>query len=188
MSQTINNKKLLTTSGAIILIFSVICFFTSIFLSGSLSRAEHYSLPATGGTLPIVIEKKNTIYSLSIKQELIPNSWSYVYVTVEDSSRNELYAFGSELWSETGYDGGTWKESDTDFSNKITFHQPGTYNLVFEPEVLPEHLSRVGSISARLTRLRASYIPHFAVGIFALIIALVLFELGNRTFSKLIFG
>jgi hypothetical protein len=188
LNEPVDNKKILVASAQILIAFSVLCFITSLFLNSSSSKEKYLSIPATGGEVAINIEKESTIYDMEIKQSLLTNTWSYVYVTVEDSGRTELFSFGSELWSASGYDGGSWSESDTDYSNKVTFDKPGKYFLVVEPELSPGDEHTFGPVVVVLKSVRASYIPHFAVGIFSILIALVLFEIANRTFSKLIFG
>lgn len=158
-------------------------------MSNSSSSTKFLTVPPSGGEFKIKSPSKNCVFKIDVHQVLYPNSWSYVNVTVEDNKRNELYAFGDELWSESGRDDeGAWSESDLSFNNKITFPDDGIYYLVIEPEISQEHLDKVGDITIKATPIQGSSVPHKTMGIFALLIAFVLYEIATRTIRNNLFG
>ena len=48
--------------------------------------------------------------------------------------KQSLFSFGEELWHETGYDEGHWREQNNAFNMDITFPNPGTYYIRFSSE------------------------------------------------------
>lgn len=185
--EVVSAKMVMFNFSLILLGFSVICFITSSILNSGTGKTQYLTANSRGGEIgSITVKEENTIYGIKISQRLIPNSWDYVYLNIEDNNDNVLYTIGKELWSETGYDSdGAWSAQETTFDNKVTFQEKGTYYLNLETETNSSE-SLLGDISIAMTKITASGIPHKAVGIVALIAGLILLEVSKRVFSKIL--
>ena len=169
-------------------VFSFICFLTSFFLNKTIGKPTIQRVEATGGEVAIRTETPNTVLRFDISQQLLPNSWSYLYITLEDTQREELCAFSEELWAEAGIDQGYhWSESKNTFTNKFSFSKPGVYYLVIEPEVPAVAPEKIGEIKIKSQELRGSNVPHLSMAIISLLLAIVLNEIANLTLIRLIF-
>ena len=73
-----------------------------------------------------VIQEENTVLLVELKQPLVNDGWSYVNGEVMDQAENVLFAFGAEMWRESGYDGGHWTETQNTYDFKVTMPKPGT--------------------------------------------------------------
>ena len=187
MGQSIDNKKLISYSALTLFVFSIICFATSSFLNGEIQKGTTQVINRKGGEIALDIPEDHTVLNIKVKQTLLPNSWSSVYVSVENNEDIELYGFGDDLWAEEGIsEGYYWSESDLDFENTLVFADKGKYFLAFENEYSHPD-TNVGDIQVKITELYGSKLPHRITAIFALILAIVLNEIANRTLINLMF-
>lgn len=131
---------------------------------------------------PITVQKYKEVYEITIASSLPENSWAFVEGEVLDAEKDYLFSFGKELWHETGYDSdGAWRESDNNYSMKLTFPQPGQYylNLKTEGSYNPD------AVQVTISKKRGSSIPHMVFGIFTLLIGIILNEIRNKTLSRM---
>lgn len=167
---------------AVVLVFAVICFITTIVYEGTeetLLSADFKGQEKTLG--PIEIKRKNTVLAIAVSHALsIPQGYgstsSFVEGEVLDGTQEYLFSFGKEFWAEAGYDEGNYYESDTGTSMKLTLQDPGAYYLRFKAE---GSLDR--QISVTVSRQTGSGLPHRVLGIVVLIAGIILLGLGNRT-------
>ena len=149
---------------------------TQQFLSGEQEEGKDV---ATIG--PITVLKSKEVYEITIASGLPENTWSFVEGEVLDAEKEYLFSFGKELWHETGYDDGAWRESETSYSMKLTFPEPGQYYLnlkssgTYNPDALQVDISKK----------RGSSLPHLVFGLFTLVIGIFLNETRNKTLSKM---
>lgn len=131
---------------------------------------------------PITVQKYKEVYKITIASSLPNDNWVFVEGEVLDAEKEYLFSFGKELWSETGYDDeGAWRESDNSYSMKITFPQPGQYylNLKSSGSYNPD------TVQVTISKKLGSSIPHMVFGIFTLLIGISLYEIRNKTLSKM---
>jgi hypothetical protein len=131
---------------------------------------------------PITVQKYKEVYKITIASSLPNDNWVFVEGEVLDAEKEYLFSFGKELWSETGYDDeGPWRESDNSYSMKITFPQPGQYylNLKSSGSYNPD------TVQLTISKKLGSSIPHMVFGIFTLLIGISLYEIRNKTLSKM---
>jgi hypothetical protein len=131
---------------------------------------------------PITVQKYKEVYKITIASSLPNDNWVFVEGEVLDAEKEYLFSFGKELWSETGYDDeGAWRESDNSYSMKITFPQPGQYylNLKSSGSYNPD------TVQLTISKKLGSSIPHMVFGIFTLLIGISLYEIRNKTLSKM---
>jgi len=129
---------------------------------------------------PLVVNKFKEVYSVSIYSNLPVNSWAFVEGEVLDAEKDYLFSFGQELWHETGYDEGSWEESENSYTMKITFPQPGSYYLNFKTQ----GSSNPDTIYVKIKKHRGSSVPHTSFGIICLLIGIILNEMKNQTILK----
>ena len=123
---------------------------------------------------------------MTIKNHRNPvNSWTFIEGEVLDADEEYLFSFGDELGHYTGVDSeGPWTEHKNSYSVKLTLPEAGDYFLDFVAET-----SRGGDntpLTVTVEKLRGSSLPHILAGVVALIIAVMLNEIRNRTINKLI--
>ncbi len=131
---------------------------------------------------PITVQRYKEVYEISIASGLPENSWAFVEGEVLDAEKDYLFSFGKELWHETGYDSdGAWRESDNNYSMKITFPQPGQYyiNLKTEGSFTPD------AVQVNISKKRGSSIPHMVFGVLTLLIGIILNEIRDKTLSRM---
>jgi len=166
----------------ITIVFALFCFATTLFVS-SKTLKEEAVFEKTGGEIgPFDITRENTIFKVKVHQTLFPNSWSSVNVSVLNENRVELFTVAKDLWSERGYDGGYWSESDLDFTADFTLFDKGKYYIVFEPELSNDH-SLIGEMSVFVWEKRNSSIPFVFAGFLSLIIGILLLVFKNNIIS-----
>ncbi len=128
--------------------------------------------------IPLTVARNKTTYEIEIKAHNMPtNSWTIASGELLDSNKEYLFSFSQEMWIETGRDSeGPWKETEDDYSMKITIPKAGKYYLSFDIE--GKHKSP--QINVKVTRQLGSTIPHFWLGIFLIIIGLILNQRSNK--------
>lgn len=131
---------------------------------------------------PFTVEKYKEVHEITITSSLPENTWSFIEGEVLDAEKDYLFSFGKELWHETGYDDeGAWRESDNDYSMKVTFPNPGKFYL----NIKTNGSYNAHAVQVTISKKRGSSIPHFVFGIFTLLIGLVLNEVRNKTLTKM---
>ena len=159
--------------------FSLLCFIT-FFSIGSEKQLQRETFEREGGTLgPIEIKEDNTIYRVDVHQNLSPNSWSYVNVSLLDADRKELFTVSDQLWAEGGVDGGyAWRESDKDMTVHFNIADKGTYYILFEPE-LSASVHKIGQMTVRTWKKTFSRIPFIMAAVISLLLGIILFIFKN---------
>lgn len=166
--------------GPLLIVFAALCLITSAGVSifsvvgSEQARAE---FPAEGGqTKPFTIDKANTILDIAVSQNLPVDTWSDVTVSLVDASGEPLIGVGDGLWHEDGYDEGEyWNQADSSYSGRVVVHEPGTYRLDVEVSDNIEPIKREDApitVTAKIGGM--SYIPHFAAGVIALLLGVIL--------------
>lgn len=169
--------------------FGVLCLLTAFVLSFIASdELLVQKVPATGGIVgPFTITDDGTVLDVEVSQALPLQTWSDVSVGLLDARKQWLIGFGGEFWHESGYDGGRWEEADSEYHASLTIPDDGRYYL----QVKPQNNLRASAPGNHAITVRAntrgfSTIPHFAVGIVAIVLGLLLsFISGGGIFAAL---
>lgn len=168
--------------GLIFLGYAVLCFITSFWFNSNVGKgALKATIPASGGIIgPLLVKEKNSVYLVTVSQNVNDGAWSFVSGDVLDENKNYLFGFGAEFWDERGRDSdGPWHESNERFNLKITFPKPGKFFLNFQSEM---KTSMAGSsINVALKKKRGSALAHFILGLFSIVAAVgILFYANNK--------
>lgn len=169
--------------------FGVVCLVTSFALGFVASKVVLTDqVPAIGGIVgPFAIAKNGTVLTVDVSQSLPLRAWSFVSVALLDARKQWLIGFGDEFWHESGNDDGYWEEADTHYEATLTIPEDGRYYLQVKPENnMPPNAATGNVITVRATTRRFSTVPHFAVGMVAVILGLILsFVSGGHVFRAL---
>lgn len=176
-------KRLLV---APLLSFGALCLLTALVLSfiSSEEILKDYVPAATGGIVgPFTIEEGGTVLSVEVSQSLPLQTWSFVSLALLDERKQWLIGFGDEFWHESGIDseGYHWNEAVAEYEAHLTIPEDGRYYLQVKPESNLRGNTEYKFIFVRLTARGFSTIPHFAVGILAVIIGLSLSFISRGT-------
>lgn len=176
--------KTLTQIAVTLIAFGCICLISALVVNFSRGKSISKSLPLQGGIVgPIQVKKDRTVYLVEVSQHVSYGQWSSVTGNVLDQDKNYLFGFGEEFWAESGRDSeGPWAESKNNYKMKMTL-QKGTYYFKFESE-RSRYVS--GNITILVHQKRGSPLPFLIAGILALISGVVLNEIANQTFTKMI--
>ncbi|ODS24103.1 hypothetical protein AB835_05055 [Candidatus Endobugula sertula] len=156
--------------------FGIGCLLFALIFSGASSNEKALVLPGSGGIFsPITVKKNNTVYGITINNDVPLNAWSNISVDVLDNQKQLLFNFSDGMWHESGYDSdGRWTESKNQFTMDITFQKAGQYYL----RVSAERNDGVGqNIQISVARKSGSHIPFLILGIISLVCAAILFYL-----------
>lgn len=158
--------------------FAVLSFVTALFFNITTGNLFDETLPPTGGIVgPISIDSDRTVLQVKVSQDVPRNGpGNQVTGIVLDESKNALFSFGEEFWSETGYDdGGSWAEKKTSYDIKITL-QKGTYFFELDSDSPAASQSRIYLV---VKKKGGSAIPFFTAGIICLILGVVMNEMAK---------
>lgn len=162
--------------------FSILCLATTLFFSSSLNEWKG-PIAHDGLVGPIEVTKDRAVHEVTISAgSLRNNSWAFVEAQLLDSNKEYLFSFGDELSLYRGVD---WVERKETYSTRLTIPKAGTYYLKFLIEQPPNGIG-TGRFTAAVKRLRGSTLPFFVAGIAALLIAIALNEIQNRTVTKVV--
>jgi len=176
----------------VFLVFAVISLITAAVWSGNQSTQSFTVSPGKPAG-PITTTSSDTVLNIGLAHATPNQTWASIEASILDSRQKRLFSFGDEVFAESGRDSeGSWSESKTTFDMKVTIPDPGTYFINIgvtagrvgqkaDPAISSQARSRVV-----VAIQRGSSIPHLVVGILALIIGLILNEMQNRTFTRLI--
>ena len=160
----------------IICVFAILCFATSMYLDSikiTVKRCTNAQKETFG---PIIVKNKPQIYEIFAVHNG-SNSFSHVSGEVIKDD-DTLYEFDKELWHESGYDSeGYWSESSGDLRAKLTFDEPGEYYINLEKET--NSLQKPTFLA--IYKKQASGIPHFILGVYALITVIIGFVSVNAS-------
>ena len=172
--QKLLNKLFYNNLMLIVVIFSIICFWTSINIQNG-TKISRVDQNVREGQIygPIKIDKKPKIYKVKAHFDGMESS-SYISGEVLDEEKDTLYEFGKDLWHETGYDDGYYDESDRDMVAYLTFSEKGTYYIQFNTEE-----KAMSNFSITLEQMKGSYVAHLQAGALVLIFVLILFYFLN---------
>ena len=168
------------------LAFSILCLATTLFFSTSLTQ-QSFSISHNGVFGPIEVKEDQAVHEVTISaRDLLNNSWAFVEAQLLDANREYLFSFGDELSLYSGRDSdGPWVESKYNYSTRLTIPKAGTYHLRFLIEQRQGSRGH-GQFAATVRQLRGSTLPFFVAGIAALLIAIALNEIQNRTVTKVV--
>ncbi|MCA9629720.1 MAG: hypothetical protein KC766_18725 [Myxococcales bacterium] len=160
--------------GLLTFAFGVICMLTSLYFTFDAGKAVRGSFGPEGGTVgPFQTTEDNQVLEIDFRQHINGYGWAYISGEIEDAEQEPLLGFGGEAWHEQGYDDGHWDEREEEFELKVTVPEKGTYYAAFEVEQQPN--SPVGGqMDVSITPKAGSAVPHFAAGLFGLILGVVL--------------
>ena len=132
---------------------------------------------------PINVAKYNETYTITITASMRSRSWSFIEGQVLDYNKNYLFSFGKDLWDEEGRDAdGYWRDINNTYDITVTFPKPGAYYIRLQSE----YNKAPRNVTIRVYRQLGSGIPHFWLGILALLAGVLLNEFQNRTISRAI--
>jgi len=119
----------------------------------------------------IKVTKARQVFEIAVKADMPVQSWSFIEGEVLDSDKEYLFAFGKELWHETGRDSeGPWRENKNTYKIKVSFPHPGSYYLNFKIESNKDP----SIVYVTVTKKQGSALPHFWFGVILLIIGSML--------------
>ncbi len=163
--------------------FAVLSFVTALFFNVTTGALLSENLPPAGGIVgPIRIDSDRTVLQIKVAQNVPRNGpGNQVTGVVLDETKNALFSFGEEFWSESGYDdGGSWAEQKTSYDIKITL-QKGSYFLELDSE---NPNASPSQIQVTVKKKGGSAIPFFTAGIIALIIGVIMNEMAKGSISR----
>lgn len=175
-----DKKKLLTNISLLLVLFGLFSFGTAIVVNSPKVLLQKELSEKINIIGPIEISKKNTVLSVSLKQNLASNG-AYNYVTAEllDNKKEYVFGFGDEFSFETGRDSdGQWTEQKNKFSVKLTIPKAGKYYFKFSTE---SNIDTDKTIKVNVSTQKGSTLPHTLLGIFLLICAVLVNEVNNST-------
>lgn len=193
--QKLRDKLFYNNILLILVVFSLLCFVTSISLFNKKVTNLNYS--ADGKVLPTIYNEpyEGTIWG-PIKVTNRPliykvtayfhgdNFSNYLVGEVLDEDKETLYEFGKDLWHESGYDSeGYWSESDRKMTAYLTFKEKGIYYIQFGTESVLAYTAdypldaraQIKDIEIKIEQVKNSYIPHSKAGSLVLLLVLILF-------------
>lgn len=164
----------------VVFLFGVASLLTALFFATDGKAIAQGTIDKNGGMLgPFPVEKPGQVLTLYVSQPFrTDNVWSFVTGEVLDAEQEYLFSFGEELWRETGYDEGFWRETKGDFELQVTIPQPGVYHLAFQTERSGPQVG--GDLKVRVVTRGGSAVPHFAAGLVALLLAVTLRIVAER--------
>jgi hypothetical protein len=168
-------------------IFSLIGFVTAAFFSFDKEEVvrDSFSFGTEAMSGPIYVKKHHETYNIDITANIPRQTWMFLEGEVLDDEKEYLFAFGKELWHETGYDGdGAWRENKNHYNIKVTFPNPGSYYLNFKTENAYSDNSSQADFVVIVRKKNGSSIPHLWFGILTLIIGIFLYEKQNKSITK----
>ena len=129
-------RRTFKTYGLVFLGYGVLCLVTAMFMSASVKTLVDETVQDGGVVGPIDVPAKNTVYEVSVGQEIRLSGYgevgSTVTVSLLDKDRNVLMAFGDDFWRAAGRDGdGPWSESKLQWSTQLTLPDAGLHYLGF---------------------------------------------------------
>ena len=139
-------------------------------MDASVEDVKQKMLPIHGGELgPIKINQDHTVLFVKINHSVNHSGdWRSIETNVLDQEHDYLFAFGDEVWAETGYDSdGQWFESKSSIESKVTLNQ-GTYYLEFETSGTTPNANNA-LMTVTVSQQRGSGIPHLILGILSFI-------------------
>lgn len=151
----------------VLTVFALLCFVTSASLDKSSRDVLSERVAPTGGVIgPITTTSKNQSYHIEVSSSLpTDQTWKFVTVDVLDQKKDFLFAFGKELWKQSGIDEGQrWSERVTRFEHKFTLQERGSYYLKVNVE-LGNAVQR--EIRVHVKELKGSGLAHFVLAIIA---------------------
>ncbi|GEM_PF-5524309 len=156
----VQKQKPRSPAGPLSMIFFVFSLFS--FMTGC-----YYAMPYEDQTIsgtypskkifgPITVTEPNSSYLITITGQPKEMSWVAVEGQVLDQNKKYLFAFGNELYWETGYDDeGRWSESQEQFDFDLTLPEKGVFYIALSQES--------GWVRKRNTRTARS--PHIGLGV-----------------------
>ena len=174
--QKLRDKLFYNNLLLVVVIFSIICFITSLNLQASTSVGRTDYEIREGMTYgPIKIDKQPKIYKITADFRG-NNTSTYLSGEVLDEDKDTLYEFGKDLWHESGYDSeGYWSESDDRMTAYLTFKEKGTYYIQFNTEE-----KNMRNIDITIQLVKGSYVAHSQFGSLFLLIAMIIFFMLNK--------
>lgn len=162
-----------TRCGLAFIVFGLICLLSGFILSSGSGKALSQIFSAEGGKFgPIIIRDDNEVLDIKIFQEVSDSHWSSVEAELVDESGNYLFAFGDELWSESGRDAdGYWHEDKFSYELTTTFPKAGQYFINVASN--NSQVSSVGTIHVRATPRLGSSVAYTWLGALSIILGLV---------------
>ena len=175
--QKLKDKLFYNNLTLIVVIFSIICFVTSMLLQSTFYYNKTMNYLNEGQIVgPIKVKNKPVICKV-MAHFSGENTSSYLSGEVLDENKDTLYEFGKDLWHESGYDSdGYWSESDRKMTAYLTFKDKGTYYIQFNTDE-----KNMYNISVTMQLVRNSYVAHSKAGTLALMLAMIVFYLLNAS-------
>lgn len=175
--QKLKDKLFYNNLTLIVVIFSIICFVTSMLLQSTFYYNKTMNYLNEGEIFgPIKVKNKPVICKI-MAHFSGENTSSYLSGEVLDENQDTLYEFGKDLWHESGYDSdGYWSESDRKMTAYLTFKDKGTYYIQFNTDE-----KNMYNISVTIQLVRNSYVAHSKAGTLALLLAMIVFYLLNAS-------
>lgn len=164
------------------LAFAVLCLITSVFFTASSGRQTYTA--GDGNTFgPIEVADDRSVYEIKVRSTSLPNnSWAFVEVQLLDARGEYLFSMGDELSFYSGRDSdGPWTERKDSYVGKMTIPEAGSYYIRV---LVQRSAASAGALYVSVSRLYGSSLPYLVAAIAALVIAVVLNELQNRTITR----
>jgi|UPI00037AC892 hypothetical protein len=173
----------------VFMIFGVLSLFTSWLYSFEVGKPIQQKIfpnqtKSSTEIGPVIVGRSHETYNIRVHTiGMAAQSWSFIEGQVLNANKQYLFAFGEDLWHETGRDAdGYWDESLSDYDMDITFPKPGYYYLRFNTE----SNNPPSAVDIRISKQRGSSLPHFWFGLLSLLFGIFLNEMKNRTMIRLL--
>ena len=151
---------------------------TSLYFTFDAGKPVRGSFGPEGGKVgPIQTTQDNQVLEVDFRQRINGYGWAYISGEIEDAEEETLFGFGGEAWHEQGNDDGHWDEREENFDIKVTVPAKGTYYAAFEVEQQPGQPVG-GQMDVVVTPKTGSAVPHFAAGLFGLVLGALLVVAG----------
>lgn len=155
--------------------FALMSLATAFFFNINAGKVTRNSFSSQSDAIvgPIYVHKHKDTYNVEVRANIPNQSWAFVEGEVLDSQGEYLFAFGKELWRESGcgHDG-CWKEASISYDLKVSFPEPGRYYLKFLGN--PESNTYAPPYTVTVSKKNGSVLPHLWFGLFNFAIALLL--------------
>jgi hypothetical protein len=182
------NKSGMKQEAIILAFFSLICLITAFVFNMRQGQVHtfKFKLSTDGTTAPqrFEVERDNQVYLVKFSQSVRSlrenKDWVNADIAIETEDGQVITSFGGDFWRASGYDEGPWSETKNQNYMNTTIRHKGIYFLDVE---LSSNLSQLNAeLSVQLIPKRASSLPFIALGVAALIIAIVIgyFEQKSR--------
>lgn len=168
----------------LLIALSILCFIGAFIQNLRAGKTETFTFDPqlVDQVETLEVTGRNAVYVFDVSQNpngLPDNSgWSDVSINVRTQNGETILSFGSDFWRASGYDDGPWSEKKSEYSMKVVFPVPATYQLSIESSSSPSNYNQ--PVKLKATPQRGSTLPFLLLGVPALLGGIALGYWANR--------